>query len=447
MTHITGNSRPQLLLLPERVDDYVGPDNSVRFIDAFVDGLNLQDAGFSRVQPKSTGRPGYDPADLLKLYIYGYLNRIRTSRRLEVETHRNIEVIWLLRHLKPDFKTIADFRRDNRSCFKKVFREFVLLCRQLDLFGRELLAVDGTKIKAVNSKNRNFTRVSLAKMIKEADERLDTYLKRLDDADTGETDTARSGEDPNLAEKMHKIKSKQARHKVLLEELEENGESQISLTDPDSRRMLGGSTGHRVSYNVQIAVDCKYNLIVEHEVSNQGNDLGLLAKTADPARSILGVETINVVADKGYYKIEDIEECEAANLVAHVAKPQRGSSVAAGYYSNEVFRHDEDEDLYICPAGQRLATRYVSKLRDNTRTTYCNRKACKTCPLRPKCTDNNFRKVPRFDNQAVLDRMALRLKENPGMMAQRRCSVEHPFGSIKQWMNQGAFLMRRLENV
>ena len=188
-------------MLPERVDDYVGPDNPARFIDAFVDGLNLQDAGFSRVQPKSTGRPGYDPADLLKLYICGYLNRIRTSRRLEVEAHRNIEVIWLLKHLKPAFKTIADFRRDNRSCYKNVFRKFVLLCRQLDLFGRELLAVDGTKIKAVNSKDRNFTRVSLAKLIKEADERLDTYLKRLDDGDTGEAGIALSDSAPSLATK------------------------------------------------------------------------------------------------------------------------------------------------------------------------------------------------------------------------------------------------------
>ncbi|MEH6633635.1 MAG: IS1182 family transposase [Halopseudomonas aestusnigri] len=447
MTHISGTSRTQLLLLPERVDDYVGPDNTVRFIDAFVDGLDLKEAGFTRVQSKSTGRPGYDPADLLKLYIYGYLNRIRSSRKLEVETHRNIELIWLLRHLKPDFKTIADFRRDNRSCFKKVFREFVLLCRQLDLFGRKLLAVDGTKIKAVNSKDNNFTRRSLTKMIKEADERLDTYLKCLDEGDTGDVDRTRSENDQNLAEKINKIQIKQNRHKALLEELDRTDEGQVSLIDPDSRLMMGGSTKHRVSYNVQIAVDCKHNLIVEQEVCNQGSDLGLLAKTAGPARSILGVDKIEVVADRGYYKIEDIEACEEENLVTYVSKPLRGSAVAAGYFSKDEFRFNEKEDCYICPAGKSLSTRYVGKLRENTTFTYCNRAACKICPLRSQCTNAAFRKVSRFENEAVLDRMAERLKKHPGMMTLRRCSVEHPFGSIKQWMNQGAFLTRRLENV
>ncbi len=186
MAHIPGTDRSQLLLLPEVVDDYVGPDNPVRFIEAFVDQLDLKIAGFARVSAKATGRPGYDPADLLKLYIYGYLNRVRSSRRLEAETHRNIEVIWLLRHLKPDFKTIADFRRDNRTAFRQVFREFVVLCRQLDLFGREMLAVDGTRIKAVNNKNRNFTRSSLATFVQEADAKLTAYMARLDEGDAGE---------------------------------------------------------------------------------------------------------------------------------------------------------------------------------------------------------------------------------------------------------------------
>src|SRR5438270_5119953 len=186
MTHLVGHDRSQTLLLPESLDDYVGPDNPVRFIEAFVDGLDLAGAGFARVQSKETGRPGYAPADLLKLYIYGYLNRVRSSRRLEAETHRNIEVIWLLRHLKPDFKTIADFRRDNRNAFRPVFRQFVLLCRQLDLFGRELLAVDGTRIKAVNNKDRNFTRASLTEFLKLADAKLDDYLQRLDTSDVAE---------------------------------------------------------------------------------------------------------------------------------------------------------------------------------------------------------------------------------------------------------------------
>src|ERR1700732_1308372 len=207
MTHISGFERSQLLLLPEAVDDYVGPDNPVRFIDAFVDGLDLAAAGFVRVEPKSTGRPGYAPTDLLKLYIYGYLNRVRSSRRLEMESHRNIEVIWLLRCLKPDFKTIADFRRDNRAAFRSVFREFVLLCRRLDLYGRELLAVDGTRIKAVNNKDRNFTRASLAKFIRDADERLADYVRRLDEADAAETSTGGGSRTQNLAEKIAALRA------------------------------------------------------------------------------------------------------------------------------------------------------------------------------------------------------------------------------------------------
>ena len=209
MAHIPGTDRSQLLLLPEVVDDYVGPDNAVRFIEAFVDQLDLKIAGFARVGAKATGRPGYDPADLLKLYIYGYLNRVRSSRRLEAETHRNIEVIWLLRHLKPDFKTIADFRRDNRTAFRQVFREFVVLCRQLDLFGREMLAVDGTRIKAVNNKNRNFTRSSLATFVQEADAKLSAYMARLDEGDAGEERPAGGHPgrgDPKLAEKIAAIR-------------------------------------------------------------------------------------------------------------------------------------------------------------------------------------------------------------------------------------------------
>jgi transposase len=236
MTHLSGHDRSQLLLLPEAVDDYVGPDNPVRFIDAFVDGLDLAAASFVHVEPKVTGRPGYAPADLLKLYIYGYLNRVRSSRRLEAETHRNIEVIWLLRHLKPDFKTIADFRRDNRNAFRHVFREFVLLCRQLDLFGRELLAVDGTRIKAVNNKDRNFTRASLTQFIKAADAKLEDYLQRLDKSDAAERPTGGSRV-KNLAEKIAAIRERRERHKDMLAELDQTGESQISLTDPDSRAM------------------------------------------------------------------------------------------------------------------------------------------------------------------------------------------------------------------
>src|SRR3974390_1975278 len=279
MTHITGSARSQTLLLPESLDEYVGPDNQVRFIDAFVDGLDLAAAGFANVEPKETGRPGYAPADLLKLYIYGYLNRVRSSRRLEAETHRNIEVIWLLRHLKPDFKTIADFRRDNRSAFRQVFREFVLLCRQLDLFGRELLAVDGTRIKAVNNKDRNFTRASLTQFIKAADANLEDYLQRLDNSDATESATGGSRV-KNLAEKIAAIRERRERHKDMLAELDQTGGSQISLTDPDSRAMAA-HTHVAVGYNVQIAGADKHKLLVSQKGTNQVADMALRATTTE----------------------------------------------------------------------------------------------------------------------------------------------------------------------
>ena len=445
MAHISGHDRSQTLLFPESVDDYVGPDNPVRFIDAFVDRLDLAAAGFAGVEPKTTGRPGYAPADLLKLYIYGYLNRIRSSRRLEAETHRNIEVIWLLRHLKPDFKTIADFRRDNRAAFKPIFREFVLLSRQLDLFGRELLAVDGTRLKAVNNKDRNFTRASLEQFIRTSDERLAEYLRRLDEGDVEEGGTGGSSRVSNLAAKIEAIRSKRDRLRSLLEDLDRTGESQISLTDPDSRAMAA-HTRVAVGYNVQVAVDAKHKLIVEQEVTNQVLDLGLLTQTAEPARPVLGVEQIDVVADRGYFKFEDIEACEQAGMTPYVPKPQRGSAVREGFFAKDEFRYDPDEDAYICPAGERLSPKYESKSRELTKIDYSNRAACLACVLRPRCT-KSFRRVSRLENEAVLDRMAARLKARPDILGRRRETVEHPFGSIKQWMGQGVFLMMGLENV
>src|SRR5208337_1917012 len=265
---------------------------------------------FGRVQPKATGRPGYAPGDLLKLYIYGYLNRVRSSRRLEAECHRNIEVIWLLRTLKPDFKTIADFRADNRAAFKSVFRQFTLLCKRLDLFGRELLAVDGTRIKA-------------------ADERLADYLQRLDEGDAAEKATS-GARVKNLAEKIEGLRKKRGQYDAMLKQLERTGEDQISLTDPDSRAMAA-HTRVAVGYNIQVAVDAKHKLIVEQEVTNQVVDMGLLQATAEPAREILAVEKIDVVADKGYFKTEDIAACEKAGLTPYVPRPQRGSSVSNGF--------------------------------------------------------------------------------------------------------------------
>ena len=445
MTHIAGHDRSQTLLLPEAVDDYVGPGNPVRFIDAFVDGLDLAEAGFVGVAAKPTGRPGYAPKDLLKLYIYGYLNRVRSSRRLEAETHRNIEVIWLLRHLKPDFKTIADFRSENRNAFRLVFRQFVLLCRDLDLFGRELLAVDGTRIKAVNNKDRNFTRASLAKFIELADAKLKDYLQRLDQGDATEAKVG-GARVKNLAEKIAAVRERRTRCKEMLAELNRTGEDQISLTDPDSRAMAA-HTRVAVGYNVQVAVDAKHKLIVEQQVTNQVVDMGLLKQTAEPAKEVLGVETIDATADKGYFKIEDIEACEKAGIVPYVPRPQRGPSVKAGLFRKDEFGYDAAGDHYVCPEGKHLHPYSSSLLRGLKKINYVNKLACDNCMIRARCTEGKFRAVSRLENEAVLDRMAARLAKRPDVVDRRRETVEHPFGTIKQWMNQGAFLMRGLEKV
>lgn len=318
------------------------------------------------------------------------------------------------------------------------------MCRSLDLFGTELIAVDGTRLKAVNSGQRNFTKAKLAKAMAESDERLARYLKQLDDAD--KDDTTPPARVDNLEEKISAIKERRARLEAHRAELQASGEDQISLTDPDARAMQSSSR-IGVGYNIQIAVDTKHKLIAEQQVHNNVSDLGLLSETANAARANLGVDHIDVVADRGYYKIEDIEACEAAGVTPYVPKPLRGSSVKNGFFTKEQFHYDADADNLICPGGQKLEPKYNSKIRDNDAMTYVNRKACKTCDLRVRCTNAAFRKVTRYANEAILDRMAERLTARPEVMDQRRESVEHPFGSIKQWMGQRDFLTRRIENV
>lgn len=406
MTHIPGHDRSQLLLLPEAVDDYVAVDNPVRFIEAFVDGLDRAVLGFIGTVPKATGRPGYAPADLLKLYIYGYLNRTRSSRRLDAETHRNIAVIWLLRHLKTDFKTIADFRRINRKVFRPVFRQFVLLCCELDLFGKELLAVDGTRIKAVN-KDRNVTRASLKEFIRLADAKLDDCLQRRDHANAAETGTSGSRV-ANLAEKIAAVRGRRDRCQEMLAELDRTAESQT-----------------------------KHKLIVERQITHQVLDRGLLTETAEPAKGILGVATIDAVADKGYFKIEDIEACEKAGSDPYVPRPQRGPSVRKGRFRKDAFKYDPKTDSITCPAGQGLTPYSSSALRQLKKINDANRKACRDCPRRARGTDNQFRTVSRPENEAVLDRMQERLTKRPEVLNRRRESVEHPFGSIRQMDEPG----------
>ena len=447
MTHIAGRDRSQHHLLPPSIDDYVGPDNPVRFIDAFVAQLDLRDLGFVRAEAKATGRPGYHPGDLLKLYIYGYVNRVRSSRRLEAETGRNLEVIWLLRGLQPDFKTIADFRKENHTAFKQIFRQFTLLCRKLDLYGRELVAIDGTKLKAVNSRDNNFTHEKLAKLIHSADERLADYLARLDRADA-EENAVGAGKAKNLADKIAALRGRRDRHVELLQTLECTGAPQISLTDPDSRAMAG-SPKVGVGYNAQVAVDAKHKMIVAQDVTNAGSDFGLLTPTACAAKEVLGVEKIDVVADKGYYKGEDIKACDDAGISAYVACPQRGSAVKNGFFRKDEFRYDAERDAYLCPGGQVLEpiSRDSGNASGPVRIYYQNRSACRDCPLKPRCTTSYARKINRWEGEAVLDQMAARLAARPEILRVRRETVEHPFGSIKQWMNQGYFLMRGIEKV
>ena len=445
MAYIEGHARDQALLLPASVEDYVAADSPVRFIDAFVDDLDLGEAGFLRSRPKATGRPGFNPGDMLKLYLYGYLNRVRSSRRLEAEATRNLELIWLLRGLRPDYKTIADFRRDNRSALKAVFRAFVVLCRKLDLFGRELLAVDGTRLKAVNNPGRNFSRDKLARYIAAAVERLEGYLAELDAIDRGE-DGSGPGRGGALSAKIAKVRERRQAQEAMLEQLNASGESQVSLTDPDARAMVTGQKT-TVGYNAQVAVDAKHKLIVEQHVTNAATDMGLLAATGGAAKETLAVERIAAVADMGYYKGEDIEACEANGIVPYVARPQRGSAIANGRFPKERFSYDPAADAYRCPGGQRLDTRYRSVTRGHVSIQYSNPAACAACAIRARCTGGRWRRINRWENEAVLERMAKRLAARPGILDVRRQTVEHPFGSIKQWMNQGAFLMRGLKNV
>jgi transposase len=447
MGYIEGHSRDQMLLLPASVDDYVAADNPARFIAAFVDDLDLGVLGFDRARPKATGRPGYDPADLLKLYLYGYLNRVRSSRCLAAEAGRNLEVMWLLGGLRPDFRTIADFRRVNVAAFKPLFRSFVLLCRRLDLFGRELVAVDGTRLKAVNSRRRNFTRQKLAGWIAVADERIEEYLARLDRADQAEAEAeGAAARAAVLTAKIARMRERRLRHSAMLADLVASGESQKSLTDPDARGMaMHPKVG--VGYNAQVAVDARHKLIVEQHVTNAGSDLGLLAQTAGAARELLGVEWIAAVADKGYYKGEDIAACEMVGVIPYVARPERGPAIDQGHFGKDAFTYDAGQDCYICPARQRLDPFSRSDKNGHRTIRYGNRQACRDCALKPQCTSGTARTIDRWEGEAVLDRMAERLAARADILDRRRETVEHPFGTIKQWMNQGAFLMRGLASV
>jgi transposase len=448
MDYIRGVSRDQVMLFPDSVEDYITEDNAVRFVDAFVGSLDLGQMGFTRAQPAETGRPAYDPGDLMRLYLYGYLNRVRSSRMLERETKVNIEVMWLMGKLTPDFKTIADFRRDNLGAIKGVCREFTLLCKKLKLFGGELVAIDGSKFKAVNNRRRNFNEARLAKAIKALEEKIDGYLDELDQADDAESDPTEPP--PNAAQLRQKIAEMQQRktkYQALQEGLKASGEKQVSLTDPDARSMVMHHRSTEVGYNVQTAVDEKHQLIVEHEVTNDPTDHAHLAEMAVRAKETLGVEQLEVVADMGYYDGAEVKQCVEAGVTTYIPKPITSINQKRGLFTKQDFTYDETQDCYRCPQGEELTYRYESfELHRQIR--YYATPKCAGCPLKHRCTTNQRgRRISRWVDEKLLEDMARRVRARPEMMRRRQQLSEPPFGTIKRAMNQGYFLMRGLNKV
>lgn len=445
MSFIKGTPRSNVLLFPEALDDYVTDDNPVRFIDAFVDNLDLQQMGFSRTTPAHTGRPAYSPADLLKLYIYGYINRLRSSRLLERECSRNLELLWLMRKLAPDFKTIADFRKDNAGAIKKVCRQFTLLCKRLELFGGELIAIDGSKFKAQNNKKRNFTAEKLDKTIKEIDAKIKDYLDQLDEADQEEGEVKTPSAE-QLKEKIEQLRNRKLNYEQVETQLKGSGETQISLTDADSRAMKVGQ-GSDVCYNVQTVVEAKHKLIVEHEVTNEPTDHRQLSKMAIRTKQILEVEKLEVVADRGYYDGAEVKKCGEAGITVYVAKQQTSANEKHGLYTKEDFTYNSARDCYECPAGKELGYRYDTvELGRHIR--YYSTKECRTCEIKGKCTRNKRgRRITRWVDEAILEDMSERVKNNPEKMKKRKELAEHPFGTMKRGMNSGYFLMRGIKKV
>jgi transposase len=443
---VEGIDREQSTLFPPLLDDYVTEDNPVRAVDVFVDGLDLDKLGFGGVQPFDTGRPRYHPGVMLKLYIYGYLNRVPSSRRLERECQRNIEVIWLTGQLAPDFKTIADFRKDNGKAIREVCREFVALCRKLDLLCAASVAIDGSKFKAVNARDKNFTEAKMKRRLERIDESIARYLSQLETADR-HGDAVPEAKTARLKDKIEKLKEEIVRLNAINVEMIKSEDKQISLTDPDARSMAtsGKDTGI-VGYNVQIAVDTKHHLIVAHEVTNVGTDRHQLANMAGQSRDEMAVGTLDVVADRGYYEGEEIKACEDIGITVTLPKPMTSGAKAAGRFGKQDFVYVAADDVYRCPAGERLTYRFQSEEDGKTIRRYWTN-ACKTCALKAQCTTGPERRISRWEHEAVLEKVQDRLDHNPSAMGIRRQTAEHPFGTIKCWMGATHFLMKRLPKV
>lgn len=443
MSFVEGTNRDQETMFPPALEDYVSEDNPVRVLDAFIGKLDMVKLEFQYAEPKETGRRPYDPADMLRLYVYGYLNRVRSSRRLEQETHRNVEVMWLMRNLRPDHKTIAEFRRANKKAIRRVFREFSLLCRNLGLFGKELVAIDGSKFRANNSKDRNYDRKKLGKIMSRIDQRIDEYLGALDAADKREAGSGGANA-AGLREKMEKLEERREECRILLEELDRTGASQISVSDPDSRSMKV-QTGTNVCYNVQTAVDDKHKLIVTYDVTNEPTDRMQLSSMAIAAKEELEVETLSVMADTGYSSAKQLEECEQADIEPFV--PRQLGKKTEGMFSKTEFRFDRDNDTYVCPAGQVLPYRFEQTEKGRNKRYYYKTEACAGCALKTRCTTSPYRRITRVEGEEALERSDRRLRHRPDMMRKRKAAAEHPFGTLKRTMDHGYFLTRGLEST
>ena len=444
---VEGEDRSQGTLFPERLDDYIADDNPVRVIDAFVEELDLADLGFERVQPQATGRPGYHPASLLKIYVYGYLNRIQSSRRLERETQRNVEMMWLTGRLMPDFKTIADFRKDNGKAIRRVCREFIDLCRSLEMFTQAIVAIDGSKFKAVNSKDRNDTRASMQRRIARVEQHIERYLSLLDDVDKDEP-SVRDTKVPELEEKIVALKERMQQLKKRERDVLAHPDQQISETDPDSRLMKKGGMGSQVSYNVQTAVDTKHKLIVAHDVTNAAVDRNLLFPLAGLVQHTLQQDEIKVLADRGYYKGRAIKDCYDAGIKVLVPKILTSGSKAAGRFGKQDFRYEVAADQYRCPAGEILQRRFNTVEAGNVLHVYfAPVSVCRSCALKSQCMTSAQRRIRRWEHEDLLDSMEQELRNTPDAMSVRSQTVEHPFGTLKAWMGSTHFLTRRLKNV
>ena len=444
--YVEGLNRDQSFLLPESVDDYVGEDNPVRVVDAFVDELNLAELGFGRATPADTGRPGYHPATLLKLYLYGYLNRVPSSRRLEREGQRNLEVLWLTGRLAPDFKTIADFRRDNGPAIKATCRQFVLLCRKLDLFTDTVVAIDGSKFKAVNARDKSYTQSVIQRRMEQVEASVARYLAALDTADRHEPGVP-TAKVQRLRERLDQLREQMRHLREMEKAVAASPDGQISLTDPDARAMTSSGRGSTVvGYNVQAAVDTTHHLIVAHEVTNATSDRAQLTPMGQQAQEATGQTTMTVLADRGYFSGRQIVACEKAGMMPYVPKPYTSGAKSEGRFGKQDFVYVPGENVYRCPAGEWLTWRFDSVENGMTLHSYWT-DGCGTCALKPDCTTGQQRRIKRWEHEGVLDAMQKRLDQVPQAMILRRQTVEHPFGTIKAWMGSTHFLTRTLKRV